>query len=568
VLSSRVGALQKKLATEAKIRDAAQTLARLNSSPSSPARISRQSSSALETAERKLQAAQTELWRVQERAANIGQRLLEHRAGVLGAALAEAERTQAKGHTDTNGSHSPILSPSTTMAVATPRFDGAHLFAGHEDALVPGRPSHGAPPRGGSANQIELEDLEARLAAAEARVQQQEAELEGARMTATSELEVARAEAAADLAGVQAASASELARAQERVAALEGRWNAERAMWEAERSIFEQEKQQWEGLTETLENERAMWEQEREELTAQAKDQIADAAEGLRILVQRFDIPLFSRGSGLDPGPSSPLTFAKDAAGFVTILQPLWATLPSPEARAARLSNAARPFRAGGGRTSPSQRAGAGSPGPSGVSISDMDVRALKSLYAPGGSGSGAGAGTPGSPIDNVGVFSVEAFAQRVQALISDDRALMERLIRFAQAHDLLKKNAERAQKLAQESNAALETYQRQVHTLEEHLARTDGLYVEQLAAEKVAMERRVAEQTAEQRQLKDANTALSARALQLAQEASAVKEELRAANTVSEREGEQRLALLEEINLVQTENGNLRQQLRALGKL
>jgi hypothetical protein len=111
------------------------------------------------------------------------------------------------------------------------------------------------------------------------------------------------------------------------------------------------------------------------------------------------------------------------------------------------------------------------------VSISDMDVRALKSLYAPGGSGSGAGAGTPGSPIDKVGAFSVEAFAQRVQALISDDRALMERLIRFAQAHDLLK-NAERAKKLVQKSNVALETYQRQVHTLEEHLARTDGLYV------------------------------------------------------------------------------------------
>ena len=54
----------------------------------------------------------------------------------------------------------------------------------------------------------------------------------------------------------------------------------------------------------------------------------------------------------------------------------------------------------------------------------------------------------------------------------------MERLIRFAQAHDLLKKNAERAQKLAQDSNAALETYQRQVRTLEEQLARSDNLYV------------------------------------------------------------------------------------------
>jgi hypothetical protein len=55
-----------------------------------------------------------------------------------------------------------------------------------------------------------------------------------------------------------------------------------------------------------------------------------------------------------------------------------------------------------------------------------------------------------------------------VQALIADDRTLIERLIRFAQAHDLLKKNAERAQKLAQESNGALETYSRHVKTLED----------------------------------------------------------------------------------------------------
>ena len=51
---------------------------------------------------------------------------------------------------------------------------------------------------------------------------------------------------------------------------------------------------------------------------------------------------------------------------------------------------------------------------------------------------------------------------------MADDRALIERLVRFAQAHDLLKKNAERAQKLAQESNGALETYQKQVKMLED----------------------------------------------------------------------------------------------------
>jgi len=69
-------------------------------------------------------------------------------------------------------------------------------------------------------------------------------------------------------------------------------------------------------------------------------------------------------------------------------------------------------------------------------------------------------------------------------------------------------------------------------------------------------------------RELTSANAALSARALQLAQDIAAVQEELRTVSSVSERDQAQKLALLEEINLVQTENGNLRQQLRALGKL
>jgi hypothetical protein len=75
--------------------------------------------------------------------------------------------------------------------------------------------------------------------------------------------------------------------------------------------------------------------------------------------------------------------------------------------------------------------------------------------------------------------FSLDAFAARVQALIADDRALIERLLRFAQAHDLLKKNAERAQKLAQESNIALETYQKQVRTLEDRNTSLASKHVE-----------------------------------------------------------------------------------------
>lgn len=92
-------------------------------------------------------------------------------------------------------------------------------------------------------------------------------------------------------------------------------------------------------------------------------------------------------------------------------------------------------------------------------SLSDLDVRALKSLYDPK-----VGFSSPTVS----GEFSVEDFVARVQALIADDRALVERLIRFAQSHDLLRNNAERAQKLAQDSNKGLEMYQMQVKSLEE----------------------------------------------------------------------------------------------------
>lgn len=93
------------------------------------------------------------------------------------------------------------------------------------------------------------------------------------------------------------------------------------------------------------------------------------------------------------------------------------------------------------------------------MSLSELDVRSLKALYDPRANYT--------SPTVS-GEFSFEEFASRVQALIQDDRALVERLIRFAQAHDLLRTNAERAQKLAQESSKGLETYQNQVKTLEE----------------------------------------------------------------------------------------------------
>ncbi|RPD55260.1 hypothetical protein L226DRAFT_575062 [Lentinus tigrinus ALCF2SS1-7] len=154
-----------------------------------------------------------------------------------------------------------------------------------------------------------------------------------------------------------------------------------------------------------------------------------------------------------------------------------------------------------------------------------MDVRSLKTVYDPNGFSLSA---RPNGP----DVFSVEAFASRVQALIADDRALIERLIRFAQAHDLIKKNAERAQKLAQESNAALETYQKQVKMLEERnvamISKQTALHdevqnlqevVDRITQEKLELETQAAEQAETCRQLTDANNSLSARVLKLAEE-------------------------------------------------
>lgn len=147
--------------------------------------------------------------------------------------------------------------------------------------------------------------------------------------------------------------------------------------------------------------------------------------------------------------PASPAETNTDVKKLIGILQPVWAALPSPETRASKF----------GARKANSPTVGPGSPTIPASSLSDLDVRSLKTLYD----------GRQTYPtLDNLGPFSVEAFASRVQALMADDRALIERLTRFAQAHDLLKKNAERAQKLAQESSLALETYQKQVKALEE----------------------------------------------------------------------------------------------------
>ncbi|KAJ3786300.1 Up-regulated during septation-domain-containing protein [Lentinula aff. detonsa] len=227
-----------------------------------------------------------------------------------------------------------------------------------------------------------------------------------------------------------------------------------------------------------------------------------------------------------------------EALSILSALKPIWAVLPSPEARAARFaSSRERVFRAGSGPSSPTMsNTQFSSSGNVPKSISDLDVRSLKSLYD--------STRNPSSLSSSQSEFSLPSFISRVQSLYADDRLLIERLLRFAQAHDLLKKNAERAQKLASEANSGLETYQRQVRILEGRngdlikrcgelqgeVTELQGLQevVDRISAAKSDIEIQAAEQAETCRQLTEANNTLSARALALAEEAAQAPEMIR----------------------------------------
>ncbi|KAJ4479187.1 Up-regulated during septation-domain-containing protein [Lentinula aciculospora] len=227
-----------------------------------------------------------------------------------------------------------------------------------------------------------------------------------------------------------------------------------------------------------------------------------------------------------------------EALSIISALKPLWAILPSPEARAAKFaSSRERAFRTGSGPSSPTMSTTPSSPaGNTPKSISDLDVRSLKSLYD--------STKNPSSISSPQSEFTLSSFISRVQSLLTDDRLLIERLLRFAQAHDLLKKNADRAQKLASEANSGLETYQRQVRILEGRngdlikrcgelqgeVTELQGLQevVDRISAAKSDIEIQAAEQAETCRQLTEANNTLSARALALAEEAAQAPDMIR----------------------------------------
>ncbi|KAL1664300.1 Up-regulated during septation-domain-containing protein [Schizophyllum commune] len=764
VLASRLVAANKKVALETKIRDAAISLSKVNSSHR---KVSKQTEEQLGAANRRVETAQKELWRVSERANEVHRRLLEHRAGVLSLSVRSLEKknapplpnNDAAGHDSGYDTPMSPVSASTSSARthAAARFDGAHLFAGHADAVTPKRKS----PSGGA---DEIEALEQKLkVATEALAAAGKKQAEMARELSIMRLEKETVEFELQGAGDTIANLEEeLPKVEEEIQGLmrerEG-WDEERAQWQAKlqeataraqdadtrlqemeglladsegriqdaderlrdtqerlrdsedqlrdrerrlqdaetssrnqgesesaeaarlrqelqaerdrlnigidtaRALIdghgiklgvsarggesleryldalgihletiaaasastERERQEWEETRRRLEEEvRSAYERreslvrEVEEARREREDARRDARD-LEIKTPALSIPLPPLVE-LPPLPEGPVEYVGEAAHFAKVLQPLWAIMPSPEARAMQFSRnggSPRAFRAASSAN--------GSPAPV-ASLSELDVRSLKSLYD---------ASPSRSPNVNTSAqqFTVEAFAHRVQSLISDDRALIERLVRFAKAHELLKRNAERAQKLAQEGSSALETYQKQVIHLEDRnrdlnnrlagMAQELGELqdaVDRITQEKAEIEMQAAEQAQTMDQLQETNNTLSAKTLSLAEEVVAAPEgvkrqlddakkqlasvqqqlaevqrsyadsvtklaalqkeldETRAARKAAEddrdelervRNGEQmqKALLLDELNDLQMANGQLREQIRAIKK-
>ncbi len=273
MLSSRLVALSKRLTLETKIRDAALSLSRANSSYKT---VSKQTSEQLENANRKVDLAQKELWRVSEKVNEINRRLLEHRAGVLSYSVRSLEKKMAPPETNGNGESSgsgrstpnrtSALSPTQSSAASAhsnssrSRFDGAHFFAGHSDAIVPSAPK-------GPASSAEVAALQEQLKAAQAALDASNAQ----QAKLAKELSSIRSER--QMADVS--KASELRQAEEMIAALEGQMGKmqglgdrageledEKRAWAKERVELEQKRLE----VDTLERRLEMLEERNSEL--------------------------------------------------------------------------------------------------------------------------------------------------------------------------------------------------------------------------------------------------------------------------------------------------------------
>ncbi|KAF8307614.1 hypothetical protein DL93DRAFT_2087872 [Clavulina sp. PMI_390] len=719
-LAKRITALRSKVTLESRMRDMSARLA-------SSSKASAEKTEQLANATAKVDGTQRELLSAIERSAIIERRLLEHRAAVLSHTVQSMEdRARALDASDStssdngtalttmSGELSPVSTAPTTLSHASrTKFEGAHLFAGHSDAIVPSLPR--APPSWKEVDALQ-EQLRAATEAREtAKLQAQASvrelsmlKLDRVELETRSSMEVQEAkesvsqleEELEELRGLEA-ELEELHAAKEasereqssRIATLEQRLAAVSALsstsplrsvrssqipgadtwdddftairdeliqarqsqatnanlsrgtseevesgrltlselakslgialpgsvssvpalaaalavhaagmqnrleeharlqsgWEAERSQFEVDAKRSVGVQEEMSAELELTKKELDEARAELKETQSSIPSIAPVIV-----------------PAAPFSgdSKEELERITSVLQALYAQLPSLETRGKTLTNTNK-----GVLRSPMKSPK--SPSSISSSISELDVRSLKSLFEAGPMHSGANAG-PREP------YSLELFAQRINNLLNDDRAIVARLIRMGSGHDLLKTNAETARKLAADTSQHMATYQQQVKILEErnaalvlkHTTMMDESAGVQDAMEKAYNENQalqaavtghtktLADLEAARSALELSNESLKAEIEKLKREAAEAKpgallspvsaeeiaarkkleDQLKATNKeledakeeltrISMAESMQRIQLLDELNTLQQENGNLRNQLRSMKK-
>jgi len=131
--------LKKRLTLETKVRDAALSLARVNTPYKS---VSKQTTEQVGTANSKVESVQKDVWILSEQVNEIHRRLTEHRASVLSYSLKRLEKSH-------HFTQSPMVNGSSlSSAISSPidpkpssvhtKFE--HFFAGHSDTVVPQPP--------------------------------------------------------------------------------------------------------------------------------------------------------------------------------------------------------------------------------------------------------------------------------------------------------------------------------------------------------------------------------------------------------------------------------------------
>ncbi|ORX36527.1 Up-regulated during septation-domain-containing protein [Kockovaella imperatae] len=196
---------------------------------------------------------------------------------------------------------------------------------------------------------------------------------------------------------------------------------------------------------------------------------------------------------------------------------------------------------------------------------------------------------------NNEGFAGIDEMLKRVRGMVDDGKLLVERVCRLGQERELLKANAARAKKLAEDSQAALQTYQQQVAELEHKLASSgtaESKFLNELnslrsaldsaSTSKRQLETQLSTHTESINRLETANRSLSSKTLSLAEDAEKEKKILqkkmqdeidRLKREVEEAQEEvdeartrgsaQRIQLLDELNSLQAENADLRKQIR-----